>query len=105
MVDVTLSSGLIVGSQSIMGVTGSENGFGNAFGNLYRYGFSNLATYSINDGVERGYRFTQNVPENKDKYAPFSATFNTIFPWIYYSIKPTDNFFGYYEERIVPELR
>ena len=41
----------------------------------------------------------------KDKYAPFSATFNTIFPWIYYSIKPTDNFFGYYEERIVPELR
>lgn len=105
MVDVTLSSGLIVGSQSIMGVKGSENGFGNAFGNLYRYGFSNLATYSINDGVERGYRFTQNVPENKDKYAPFSATFNTIFPWIYYSIKPTDNFFGYYEERIVPELR
>ena len=44
MVDVTLSSGLIVGSQSIMGVKGSENGFGNAFGNLYRYGFSNLAT-------------------------------------------------------------
>jgi len=105
MVDVTLSSGLIVGSQNIMGVKGSEKGFGNAFGNLYRYGFSNLAKYSVNDGTEKGYEFTQNVPENKDKYAPFSATFNTIFPWIYYSIKPTDNFFGYYEERIVPELR
>ena len=105
MVDVTLSSGLIVGSQNIMGVKGSEKGFGNAFGNLYRYSFSNLAKYSVNDGTEKCYEFTQNVPENKDKYAPFSATFNTIFPWIYYSIKPTDNFFGYYEERIVPELR
>lgn len=105
IVDVTLADGLMDGAKTIIGVkAGSAKGYGSSFGDIYRYGFTNLAKYEIGIGGNK-WEFEQNVPDDEKKYAPFSAVFNVTFPWIYFENKPDDNFFGYYEERIVPELR
>jgi len=106
LIDFTKKGNLMAGSQMILGVNATEKGFGNSFGDVYRYGFSNVRKYGVSEGAGAGqYLWEQNKPDSPTAYAPYTAVVNTTFPWIYFKIKPDDNFFGYYENRVVPELR
>lgn len=102
-----IDKGLMYGSAVILGVTQTKDGFYNPFGFNYRYGFSNDGTYgvSVDNGATWIIDGTQQTPENPNKFAPFSALINTTFPWLYMEIKPSQSNFGYYENKVVPELR
>lgn len=106
LLDITRSSTLLDGSYTILGIKATDKGVGNPFGDPYRYGFSNIRKYGVAEsGTVSGYSWEQNKPDSTTAYAPYTAVINTTFPWIYMKVRPDDNFFGYYESRIVPELR
>lgn len=103
------SKQLLPGSKLIFGVNENIPSVHNAFGEKYKFYFTNVKSWNLEwtsvgtDSATHQINSTQNVP-TIGSYAPFSATLFTIFPWLVDEKKTTISN-GYLDIKIFPELR
>jgi len=103
------SEKLLPGSKLIFGINDNTPSIHNAFGEKYKFYFTNVKDWDVEwnsvgeDSTTHNIISSQNVP-SVGSYAPFSSTIFTTFPWLVDEKKSniTD---GYVDIKVFPELR